>query len=87
MNLEVGDPLTSSTSLLLFADACQSEWGTYQQKMILAGSWTKKEVILHINVLEMRAFPLMQLAFFKHPMGNTMALITDGVTMVKYLNK
>ena len=47
-----------------------------------AGAWAEKEIVLHINVLEMMSGLITLTAFQECLMGHTTALISDTVTVM-----
>ena len=58
----------------------------FLQKLTVSGALTEDKVNLHIKILEIRAVLDLN-AFQKCLVGHTVALMSDGTTVVAYINK
>ena len=72
--LTSGNPIWPfQAEFTIFTDSTQS-WGAHIGEYQISGIWTRSEVRLHINVLELKVVVLVMIA-------------TDNTTVVAYINK
>ena len=88
-NLNKGRSITSwNTSITLTTDASKSGYGGHlSKKETFQGIWSRKESLLHINVLEMEAVMLSIQHFLPKLVGKNVLIRLDNSTVVRYINK
>ena len=80
-----GIPLLVPPPSLLFPDTSRTGSGANMQDLTTAGVWTKEELDLHVNILEMKAFQLALNLFRDWIMGGSVVLMSDNATVVACL--
>ena len=78
---------TPAPDLHLYSDASCSGWGTHLLDQHVSGVWSDQEKLLHINLLEMKAFFLGLQAFREDVIGHHVTAMCDNSTVVAYVNK
>lgn len=68
-------------------DASRLGWGAVCAKGRTGGRWSEEELLLHINVLEIKAVLLGLQSFLKGVSNTTVAVRCDNTTAVAYINK
>lgn len=74
-------------TLTLVTDASALGWGAHLGGLSMQGIWNESELLLHINIRELRAIHLACQAFLPHLRGHCVAVLTDNTTAMFYLNK
>ena len=71
----------------LYSDASCSGWGAHLLDQHVSGVWSDQEKLLHINLLEMKAFFLGLQAFREDVIGHHVTAMCDNSMVVAYINK
>lgn len=76
-------------SLQLVSDASREGWGAHLEPMglMVSGSWSRQDLDLHINNLEMKAVRLSLLQFRDRVQNQCVLLSSDNTTVVSYIRK
>lgn len=86
--LSQGKPLrVPQPSITVTTDASLQGWGGHCQGNMVAGRWSHRAAIRHINVLEFQAVQLSLQQFLPLLRGRTVLIRTDNVTVAAYINK
>ena len=64
--------------------ASKTIWGVHLQDLTTSGIWIREELSLHINIFGMKAVQLALNTFTGRIMGESMVLMSNGVTVVGY---
>ena len=78
---------TPAPDLHLYLDASCSGWGAHLLDQHVSGVWSDQEKLLHINLLEMKAFFLGLQAFREDVIGHHVTAMCNNSTVVAYVNK
>ena len=78
---------TPAPNLHLYSDASSSGWGAHLLDQNVSGVWSAQEMLLHINLLEMKALFLALQAFQEDVAGHHVTAMCDNSTVVAYINK
>ena len=78
-NIDISDP-----DVLIFADASQEGWGASCEDQSIGGRWDDEEILLHINVLELKAIYYALRSFCKKD-NLHIEIMTDNTTALAYV--
>lgn len=71
----------------VLTDACLSGWEGVVDHLSVQGTWSPQERLMPINVLELRAIPLMLLHWIDLLQGLPVRIQSDSATAVVYVNQ
>ncbi|CAC5396319.1 unnamed protein product [Mytilus coruscus] len=88
-NLVMGRSITLwETSITVTTDASKSGYGGHiNNSLIVQGSWSVEEKLLHINSLEIEAVFLTVKHFLPKLIGKNVLIRSENATVVRYINK
>ncbi|VDI40432.1 Hypothetical predicted protein [Mytilus galloprovincialis] len=88
-NLVIGRSITPwETSITVTTDASNSGYGGHiNNSLIVQGTWSVEEKLLHINSLEMEAVFLTVKHFLPKLINKNVLIRSDNATVVRYINK
>ena len=88
-NLVIGRSITPwETSITVTTDASNSGYGGHiNNSLIVQGTWSVEEKLLHINSLEMEAVFLTVKHFLPNLINKNVLIRSDNSTVVRYINK
>ena len=78
---------TLPPGLLLFTDTSCAGWGAHLLDQRASGKWSEEEMMLHINLLEMKAVWLGLQSFQKIVTAHRVTVMCDNSTVVAYVSK
>ena len=78
---------TPAPDLHLYSDASCSGWGGHLLDQHVSGVWSDQEMLLHINIFEMKALFLALQSFREDVIGHHVTAMCDNSTVVAYINK
>ena len=74
-------------SVQIFPGDSNEGWSTHLEQVSTKGLWSDRDIMLHVNVLELKAVSLAPKGS-KDPLQNQTVLVaTDNSTVVAYINK
>lgn len=62
-------------------------WGAHLGHLRTQGLWSQEELLLHINIRELRAVCLACQAFLPHITNKTVSVLTDNTSAMYYINR
>ena len=84
--LELGRTLKEKeVEIALYSDASTEGWGAVIGEIILSGTWSSQEKLMHINVLELRAVKLALMCVEKIVIGKVVAIFMENMTALAYI--
>ncbi|MEL7079268.1 MAG: reverse transcriptase domain-containing protein [Cyanobacteria bacterium J06582_2] len=86
--LELGRTLKEmEVQISLYSDASTEGWGAVIGETSFSGIWSRKERLMHINVLELKAVKLALMAAESLVVGKVVAILMDNLTALAYIRK
>nr|XP_025045344.1 uncharacterized protein LOC112547415 [Pelodiscus sinensis] len=87
-NLLTGVPFhRPQPTIQITTDASLIGWGTHMGNSTVQGRWLPREMLLHINLLELRAVRHACKHFQSHIQNTTTRILTDNMATMFYINK
>jgi len=88
MNLSEGLPFGRyRQSISVTTDASLTGWGGFCQDRIMSGTWSGKEALMHINVLELEAVLRSVRLLTDQARGKVLTVFSDNTSAVAYINR
>lgn len=82
------DPILKTPTICLSHHRCFSDrLGAQLGSLRTQDLWSLEELLLHINIRELRAVRLAYLAFQSHVAGKCMSVLMDNATAMFYINR
>ncbi|KAM9130338.1 complement factor H-like [Pangshura tecta] len=77
----------SAPPLELVSNTSDLDWGDHVGNFQTQGLWSAQDLILHINVKELKAAPLTCMAFHLYLEGKVVRVLTDNMALMFYINR
>ena len=77
----------SNSKFKNFSDACPNGWGAAYENHSTRGHWPKEELLLHINMLEMKVALFAVQIYAKEFFNCAVHLNVDNTSILSWINK